>query len=80
MEQQALEKITQQLNNRCGTKESTLTVTQGEVHEHLGMTIDYSVPGKVMFKMDDYVDHLLSDLPVRFYYLNLCFFLCYYYP
>jgi hypothetical protein len=28
-------------------KEAPLTITRGKVHKYLGMTIDYSIPGKV---------------------------------
>jgi hypothetical protein len=29
------------------SKEAPLTVTRGKIHDHLGMRIDYSTPGKV---------------------------------
>jgi hypothetical protein len=34
---------------------------RGLVHDYLGMTIDYSTPGKVCFHMDDYVHDLLNE-------------------
>ena len=37
-------------------KARELSITRGKVHDYLGMTIDYSEPGKVKFKMDDYVE------------------------
>ena len=43
--------------------EAPLTVTRGKVHEYLGMTIDYSVPGKVKFTMIDYIKTMLDELP-----------------
>jgi hypothetical protein len=43
-------------------KESPITVTRGKVHEYLGMTLDYSKDGKVMIKMLDYVEKMLTDL------------------
>ena len=42
--------------------ESPLTVTRGDIHEYLGMTIDYSTDGKVHIRMDDYVDKLLDEV------------------
>ena len=44
-------------------KEAPLTKTRGKVHEYLGMTIDYSVPGKVKFSMIDYIKNMLDALP-----------------
>ena len=44
-------------------KEAPLTKTRGKVHQYLGMTIDFSVPGKVRFSMIDYVKNMLDALP-----------------
>jgi Reverse transcriptase (RNA-dependent DNA polymerase) len=44
-------------------KEATLTKSRGKVHEYLGMVIDYSIPGKVMFTMIDFIKDMLNDLP-----------------
>jgi hypothetical protein len=44
-------------------KEAPLTVTRGKVHEYLGMTIDFSDPGKVKFTMIDYIQRLLDEAP-----------------
>ena len=44
-------------------KETHLTKSRGKVHEYLGMIIDYSIPGKVMFTMIDYIKSMLSELP-----------------
>ena len=44
-------------------KEAPLTKSRGKVHEYLGMIIDYSVPGKIMFTMIDYIKSMLSELP-----------------
>jgi hypothetical protein len=43
--------------------EVPLTITRGEVHDYLGMTLDYSKKGKVKIKMLDYVERMLADLP-----------------
>lgn len=53
------------LNQKYG-KESPLTVTRGDVHDYLGMTIDYSVKGKVIIRMRDYIKNMLDDLPEGF--------------
>jgi hypothetical protein len=44
-------------------KEAPLTKTRGKVHDYLGMTIDYSIPGKVKFTMVDYIKTMLDELP-----------------
>ena len=33
------------------------------MHTYLGMTIDYSSPGKVIFSMVDYIGKMLDDIP-----------------
>jgi hypothetical protein len=50
------------LDNEFGEK-APLTVTRGKVHEYLGMTIDYTVPGKVMISMKEYIQSMLDALP-----------------
>jgi hypothetical protein len=44
-------------------KEAPLTITRGRIHEYLGMTLDYTEPGKVKVSMIDYVDAMLAQLP-----------------
>ena len=38
-------------------------MTQGTIHEYLGMTIDYSIPGNVTIRMDDYAKEILAEAP-----------------
>ena len=38
-------------------------VTRGKVHDYLGMTLDYTVPGQVSIHMDDYVEKMLEAFP-----------------
>jgi hypothetical protein len=57
-----IEGVLETLNNRYGN-ETPLTVTRGDIHEYLGMTIDYSTDGKVMIRMDDYVENMLEEVP-----------------
>jgi hypothetical protein len=59
VESEVVDEILRLLNVRYGTQ-APLTVTRGTVHDYLGMTIDYSIKGKVMIKMDDYVDKVLE--------------------
>jgi len=57
-----IEHVVASLNARYGN-ETPLTVTRGDLHDYLGMTIDYSVDGKVSIRMDDYVENMLLELP-----------------
>jgi hypothetical protein len=57
-----IEAVLGRLNNWYG-QETPLTVTQGDIHDSFGMTIDYGTAGKVKIWMDDYVDNLLKGLP-----------------
>jgi hypothetical protein len=50
------------INQEFG-KEAPITVKRGKVHDYLGMTLDYSMKGKVMVKMLDYVENMLRDAP-----------------
>ena len=56
------EGVLDRLNIRYG-KETPLTVTRGDIHEYLGMTIDFSTDGKVVIRMDDYVEDMLGEVP-----------------
>jgi hypothetical protein len=58
----AIEHVIEKLDSEFG-KEAPLTVTRGKVHEYLGMTIDFSDPGKVVFSMIEYITKLLDDVP-----------------
>jgi hypothetical protein len=44
-------------------KETPLTITRGNIHDYLVMTLNYSEKGKVKIKMMDYVEKVLADLP-----------------
>jgi hypothetical protein len=62
LNQQVLEDLIETLDERYG-KITPLTVTRGDIHEYLGLTLDYSVPGEVTVRMDDYVSDLLEEAP-----------------
>ncbi len=55
-----VEMILSLLNEEYG-KEAPLVVTRGEVHEYLGMTLDFSVPGKCRVGMDGYVEEVVEE-------------------
>ena len=58
--QQVLEDLLALLNDEFG-KEAPLTITQGKIHDYLGMVIDYTAPGKVKFTMRDFIQAVLDE-------------------
>lgn len=52
-----VEEIVDALNNYYGKEAST--VHHRQVHDYLGMIIDYSIPGKVKFSMPTYIEELI---------------------
>ena len=40
-----------------------MTIMRGKLHKYLGMTIDYSSPGKLMFSMINYIGKILDNIP-----------------
>ncbi|CAJ1944873.1 unnamed protein product [Cylindrotheca closterium] len=65
MEQQVLEDFFTWVNDRYGGLKE-MTCTRGQVHTYLGMTLDFSKKGKMKICMDDYMDCMLSEFPVKF--------------
>ena len=55
-----VEDTVQALTNRY----KTITVKRGMIHSYLGMTFDYTVPGKVRITMSKYVNDLLEEYQV----------------
>ena len=43
-------------------KIAKMTITRGKVHKYLGMTIEYSFPGKVIFSMVDYIGNIIDGI------------------
>ena len=44
-------------------KEAPLTFRQGKSHDYLGMTLNFSLSGKVQFSMEEYIRNMLAELP-----------------
>ena len=44
-------------------KEAPLTTHRGKIHYYLGMTLDFSLPGKVQIRMEEYIRNMLTELP-----------------
>ena len=43
-------------------KISKMTITRGKLHKYLGMNIDYSSPGNIIFSMIDYIGKMLDNI------------------
>lgn len=59
-----LNKFVSNLKKEFG-QEAELSECTGKVHDYLGMTIDYSVPGKVVFTMFDYLEDIIVEAPAE---------------
>lgn len=64
-------KMIQLLDDKYGQeivdgKRVPVVAHRGKVHEYLGMTINFSSPGKVMFTMYDYIHEMLQEIPDKF--------------
>ena len=62
VDKSVVEGIVSQFNSKYGI-ESPVTITRGEIHDYLGMKIDFSTPGQVKFTMDPYIDTLIQEIP-----------------
>jgi hypothetical protein len=60
---QVVSNVIELLQQKYGTVDAPLTVCRGMIYDYLGMTLDYTVPGKVMINMDHYVNELLDEVP-----------------
>ena len=62
VDKNVVEDIIKALDSKYGN-ESPISVHRGPIQEYLGMTIDYSVQGKVSFSMPQYIEDLLLECP-----------------
>ena len=44
-------------------KEAPIPSTMGKIHDYLGITIDYSMLGKAVFHMEDYINRMVDKCP-----------------
>jgi DNA polymerase II large subunit len=63
--QEVLDHIVSDLSKKFG-KEDPLSIHTGNIHDYLGMIIDFSKRGKVVFQMTDYIRNMLDELPDDF--------------
>jgi len=57
-----VEDIVRLLNEQYG-KEEPITVHHGQVHDYLGMQLDFSQEGRVILSMIEYIKNILADTP-----------------
>jgi hypothetical protein len=69
MEQAVIEDLVAKLNDEFGSH-LPMKAQYGDIHDYLGMTLDFSEPGKVKIIMDDFVAKLLGELPDDDYWLG----------
>lgn len=62
VEQEELEDSLSKLQKRY-SQEAPLTVHRGDIHKYLGVKMEFSQKGKVIFSMDDYVKRLMVEAP-----------------
>ncbi len=57
------DKFAEWLEDMYGGEHGQVKTHRGKIHEYLGMTLDFSEPGKVKIKMIDYVKDMLESFP-----------------
>ena len=66
VQQDVLNKIIDQLNVVFCSDGDLLTAQYEKIHEYLGMTINWTTKGKVVFTMHDYLEDILSEVSADF--------------
>jgi len=61
---EVVEDIVTLLNDQYG-KEEPITVHHGQVHDYLGMQLNFSQGGKVIVSMIEYIKNFLADTPAN---------------
>ena len=52
--------------NKVYGKHGEVKATRGDIHDYLGMTLDYSEKGKVKIGMTDYIASMVDDFPIKY--------------
>jgi hypothetical protein len=63
MKQSVIGSVLSDLNDVFGTDKKPLAASTGDIHDYLGLTIDYSEKGKVKFTMYDFLEDILGEMP-----------------
>jgi hypothetical protein len=61
-DRQVVDDFIKQLDDEFG-KESPLTKSRGDIHDYLGMILDFSASGVVRIDMSGYLQTILSEIP-----------------
>ena len=64
MDSRVNDKFLKWLNKMYG-QHGEVTATRGKIHDYLGMTFDFSVKGKVMVDMKDYMALMVDDSSIK---------------
>ena len=62
-DQCVLNNFIEALNDKFG-KGKKLEEIKGVVHDYLGLTVDFSLPGKVVFSMFSYLEDIIVEAPL----------------
>ena len=57
-----ISKLNDQYGKTASGQHVPLTVRRGKLHDYLGMTLDYTINGKVQIDMREYVNKILEEL------------------
>jgi hypothetical protein len=63
VKQSVIDSVLSDLNNKFGTSKKPLAATTGDIHDYLGITIDYGESDKVKSTMYDYLEDILAEMP-----------------
>jgi hypothetical protein len=63
VKQSVVDSVLSDLNNKFGTSKKPLAATTDNIHDYLGITIDYSERNKVKCTMYDYLEDILAEMP-----------------
>ena len=66
LQQEELHKIVDHLNGIFGSEGELVAPLYRKIHEYLRMTIDWSIDGKVIFTMYNYLEDILAETPDDF--------------
>ena len=65
MDPKVNDKFAEWLNLKYGQLKPC-TIVRGKVHRYLGMTLDFRTKGKLKIRMDEYVQNMLDEFPIKF--------------
>ena len=64
MDQGALDKVVKELKDVLRKSNKELAETKGDIHEYLGLTIDFGEKGHIIFTMYNYIEDIIGTAPL----------------